>query len=281
MLATLQSVLRKASRAGYAVGAFNVSDLEQVQAVILAAAELRSPVIVNTSEKAIAYAGLSEIAALVRVMASRVSVPVVLNLDHGRHVRLAKECLDVGYTGIMFDGSTLPFAENIKRTKAVRQAAQKKGVGTEGELGQVKYPDDLKKSPVAVMTDPAQAADFVRRTGIDAFAVAIGNTHGLPVPDEHLDFERLQQIRKKVSVPLVLHGASGTPASAIRRAIRLGIAKINIDTDLRLAFTAALRETLRDDKNLYDPRSALLPAREAMMAVVMKKMKLFGSVKRA
>lgn len=277
MLAKLHHILRKAQAGRYAVGAFNVSDLEQTQAVIMAAVNLRSPVIVNTSEKAIEYAGLEEIAALVVTMAKKYPVPIVLNLDHGRHVALAKRCLSVGYTGIMFDGSRLPMAENIRRTAEVVRASHRRGAGVEGEIGLVKYPDERKRSTAVVMTDPDEARDFVRQTKVDAFAAAIGNNHGLPVPGERLHFDRLIAIRQKVRVPLVLHGASGTPPADLRRAIQLGICKVNIDTDLRLAFTRSLRRTERAYPKDFDPRVFLTPARQAVMEEVQKHMIIFGS----
>lgn len=275
MLARLQTVLRRAQRGKYAVGAFNVSNLEQTQAVIQAARKLRAPVIVNTSEKAIAYAGLEEITAFVLAMAKKYPIPIVLDLDHGRDVRLARRCLAAGYSGLMFDGSRWPLKKNIQLTKSVVQAGQPHGVGVEGELGQVKYPDELKKSSAKVLTDPDEAAAFVRQTGVCALAVAIGNSH--VIPRDTLDFRLLRQIAAKVRVPLVLHGASGTAAPAIRKAIALGITKINIDTDLRIAFTAAIRKVLTADRNMYDPRAYLTPARQALMDTVMKKIKLFGS----
>ncbi len=280
MLATLQSVLRKAQRGGYAVGAFNVSNLEQTQAVIQAAVAERSPVIVNTSEKAIAYAGLEEIAVLVQTMAKKNPIPIVLDLDHGRSVPLARRCLAIGYSGIMFDGSHLEYAANVQNTAAVVRAGHARGVGVEGEVGLVKYPTDWKFSRELVLTNPIQAIDFVRRTKVDAFAVAIGNSHGLPRKNERLHFGLLAEIRRHIQVPLVLHGASGTSAVSIRHAIRLGICKINIDTDLRLAFSTALRKTLKQ-RELFDPRDLLTPSHQAVYATVRQKMRLFGSHRKA
>ncbi len=281
MLATLQTVLQKAQRGRYAVGAFNVANLEQIQAVLQAARAQRSPVIINTSERAIAYGNRQALAAIVRVLASVTPVPVVLNLDHGHSVKEAQACLAAGYTGIMFDGSRLPYAKNIAQTKRVVAFGKRRKIGVEGELGQVKYQFEINRDPSLAMTDPTQAADFVGRTGVVAFAVAIGNAHGPPQPHEHLHFPRLQQIRKVVHVPLVLHGASSTPPAAIKRAIRLGICKINIDTDSQETFTSAVRKTLRSQASLYDPRVYLAAGREAMQREVEKKMILFGSRRKA
>lgn len=284
MLSRLQTVVRQAQRRGYAVGAFNISDLEQAQAVITAATKLRSPVIVNTSEKAIAFAGLEELAALVTIMARKAPIPVVLNLDHGKSVKIATDCLRAGYSGIMFDGSRLPDDQNTRQTTEVVWRAKKYGVGVEGELGQVRFVEDAKRAHTGsqfTMTDPKAAARFVRQTKVAAFAVAIGNAHGRPTKDERLDFTLLADIRRRVSVPLVLHGASGTPPAHIRKAIKLGICKINIDTDLRLAFTAALRSFLRSQPDVFDPRAEMTVGRDAIFQVVQKKMLLFGSRNKA
>ena len=280
MLATLQSVLLKAQRGKYAVGAFNISNLEQLQAVMMAAEQLRSPVIINTSDKAIEYAGRDMLAAMVQAAAKHSKIPVVLNLDHGHDVEQAKKCLDDGWTGIMFDGSKLPDEQNIKKTTAVKKLARPFGIGVEGEIGQVKYKEDLKISVKPVLATPEQAVDFVKRTKVDALAVGIGNSHGLPVPGEHLHFDLLQRIHRLVRLPLVLHGASGTPSHSIRRAIALGICKINIDTDLRLAFTGAVRQALKTSDD-FDPRRYLTPARIAVYQTVMKKIELFGSKNKA
>lgn len=276
MLATLQSVLAKAQRGKYAVGAFNVSNLEQAQAVVAAAAALRSPVIINTSEKALEYAGRKNMTAIVQTLAREVRVPVVLNLDHGRHLTTVKACLRDGWTGIMFDGSKLPYEQNVRKTALARGYAHRYRVGVEGEIGQVKYRADWQHSSALALATPEQAVDFVRRTKVDALAVGIGNSHGLPIPGEHLHFDLLRCIHRAVRVPLVLHGASGTPAQSIRRAIALGICKINIDTDLRLAFTAAVRQALKSTDD-FDPRAYLKPARIAVYQAVMKKIMLFGS----
>lgn len=280
MLAKLQTVLRRAQRGHYAVGAFNVSNLEQIQAVMAAAEKLRSPVIVNTSEKAIAYSSPAVLAAMVMALVRKSKVPVVLNLDHGHSLPGAIACLQSGWTGIMFDGSKLPYQKNVALTLKVKQAARAFGVGVEGEIGQVKYQEDLVRSPKPVLATPTQAVDFVRRTKVDALAIGIGNSHGLPRPHERLHFDLLKKIEQVVSIPLVLHGASGTSGPNIQRAIRLGICKINIDTDLRLAFTAAVRKTLTD-KKVFDPRGYLSPARDAVMGTVMEKMMLFGSNRQA
>lgn len=278
MLARLQNVLHQAQRGRYAVGAFNISDLEQAQAVITAAQKLRAPVILNTSEKAIEYAGLSELAAFTLSLAKKVSVPVVLNLDHGRDVSIANDCLSAGYSGIMFDGSRWTYQKNVSLTRSVVLSALRRDIGVEGELGQVKYPGELKKSADMVLTNPNEAAQFVRDTGVCAFAVAIGNSH--VIPNDRLDFDLLKQIQSVLKVPLVLHGASGTASASITRAIKLGVCKINIDTDLRIAFTKGVRTSLKKNKKAYDPREYLSAGRDLMMKTVLKKIQLFGSARK-
>ena len=181
MLDKLQNVLRHAQKYKYAVGAFNVSNLEQTQAVITAAHKMRSPVIVNTSEKAIAYAGLEEISVLVRTMAKKYRLPIVLNLDHGHNLAIVKKCLQVGYTGIMFEGSRRPYSKNLPQTAAAVTLGRRYGVGVEGEIGQVKYTREIAVDPKLVLSDPDQARQFVNKTKVCALAVAIGNAPGLPL----------------------------------------------------------------------------------------------------
>lgn len=281
MLTTYRKLMERAYREHWAIGAFNTSNLELTQAIVEAAEELKAPVLVNTSEKAIDYAGLEAIAAIVRSLAQRTKAPVVLNLDHGRSYERAKACLGAGYTGIMIDGSKLSYPDNVELTRKVVLLCRRKRVGVEGELGSVGGREDYVAGHV-VMTDPAQAADFIRKTGVDLLAVAIGNAHGIPVPDERLDFERLKAIREhSEGTPLVLHGASSTPDRDIRHAIELGVVKINIDTDLRVAFTKALRRKLGADEAMYDPRDLLTEARKAVKEVVKEKIVLFGSAGKA
>jgi fructose-bisphosphate aldolase class II len=224
-----------------------------------------------------------------------------LHLDHGEDVETVKKCLEAGFTSVMIDGSHLPFEENISLTKHVVDLAHQKGVSVEGELGRLAGIEEKTVAErEAVLTDPIEAEEFVRRTGVDALAVSIGTSHGAYKfkGEPKLDFERLKQIRERVDVPLVLHGASsvpqwiiekatkygaelagakGIPEDHIRKAIALGITKINIDTDLRLAFTATIREVLATSPKEFDPRKILGPAKEAMKEVVKAKMRLFGS----
>lgn len=309
MIASLKQVLDKANRGGYAVGAFNVNNLEILQAVVAAAEETRSPVICATSEGALEYAGMDYLLAILQVAAKKASVPVVIHLDHGKDLTVIKKAIESGYTSVMIDASSLPYAENIKKVKQVVALAKKKGVSVEAELGALAGIEDRVNvsDRNAVLTDPKQVSDFIKQTGVDALAVAVGTLHGA-YKSKHgtakLDFVRLKKIKALVKLPLVLHGASGLPEDLvsetklycsllgdcqrlegahgvsdadIKKAIALGINKINIDSDIRVAFTVAVREAIIEDKKVFDPRKILGPARERIKQVVKQKMELFGS----
>jgi fructose-bisphosphate aldolase class II len=296
MLVVGKELLLAARRGGYAVGAFNIQNLESLLAVVEAAVEERSPVIVAVTPGAIKYAGLNHLAGLVKAAAESAPVPMALHLDHGEDIETVRKCLEAGFTSVMIDGSHLPFEENVALTRKVVELAHLRGVSVEGELGKLAGVEERE----AVLTDPDEAKEFVERTGVDALAVSIGTSHGAYKfkGEPRLDFERLRVIREKVDVPLVLHGASsvpqwiiekatkygaelagakGIPEDHIRRAIELGITKINIDTDMRLAFTATVREVLTNQPKEFDPRKILGPAKEAVKEVVKAKMRLFGS----
>jgi fructose-bisphosphate aldolase class II len=279
MLVTLSEVLKVAQQQHFAVGAFNAANLELTEAIISAAEEMHAPVIVQTSEKAIEYAGLDEITALITTRAKNSEIPVVFHLDHGRTHKTIFDALEAGYTSIMFDGSHLPYTENVRWTHEMVKRAHKRGISVEAELGTVGGVEDNVKAEEG-LTDPFLARDFVRETRCDALAIGIGNNHGKPRKDEKLHLDVLAHIRELVTVPLVFHGASGTPEDKIKQAIKLGITKINIDTDLRIAFSEAEREVLKN-KDIYDPRAILGPAKDAVRDVVKKKIALFGSQMKA
>lgn len=301
MLVSNRDLLVPATSGKYAVGAFNVNNLEVVLAVAEAAVEERSPAIVAVTPSAIKYGGLAYLSKIVRTAAESSTVPLSLHLDHGEDFETASKCVGAGFTSVMIDGSHLSFEENIVVTKKVVDVAHPKGVSVEAELGRLAGVEEKTvEEKEAILTDPNVAKEFVDRTGVDALAVAVGTSHGAYKfkAEPKLDFERLKLIRTKVTVPLVLHGASsvpswiiekatkygaqlggakGIPEDNIKKAISLGIAKINIDTDLRLAFTAAVREVLANSPKEFDPRKILGPAKEAMKEVVKNKMQLFGS----
>lgn len=315
MLTNLNTILPKAQKGGYAVGAFNINNLEIAQGIIDAAEELGSPVILQTSEGALEYAGMDYLSAIAHVAAQGANVPVVIHLDHGKNEALVKTAIKSGlYTSVMYDGSSNPFKENIKKTKQMVKLAHGRKISVEAELGAIAGVEDLVnvKQKDAFFTDPKQAEIFVKETKCDALAISIGTAHGAfkkkAAGDITLDLKRLKEISQRVSVPLVLHGASGiaekwlnrlhkkcsilgdcsrlagakgVPISEEKRAIKLGVAKINIDSDLRIAFTASVRETIINDKQVFDPRKILGPARELVSDVVKEKIKAFGSAGKA
>ncbi len=305
MLVTNKEILFVAMAKGYAVGAFNINNLETLLAIVEASTEEKSPVIVAATPSAIKYAGLEYLATMVKTAEKFAPAPMALHLDHGKDVETASKCIDGGFTSVMIDGSHLNFEENISLTKRVVDLAHSKGVSVEGELGRLGgVEESTVKEKEAILTDPNAAKEFVERTDVDALAVAIGTSHGAYKfkAEPKLDFERLKAIRKRVKVPLVLHGASGVPSwivekatkygaelggakgipdEHIKKAISLGITKINIDTDLRLAFTSTVREILVTSPKQFDPRKILGPAKETMKEVIKVKMRLFGSAFKA
>ena len=301
MFVTNKDLLVPARRKAYAVGAFNVNNLEAVLAVYEAAVEEKSPAIIAVTPSAIKYAGLPYISRIAKTAAESAPVPMSLHLDHGEDFDTVSKCVSAGFSSVMIDGSHLKFEENIALTKRVVGLAHPKGVSVEAELGRLAGVEEKTvEEKEAILTDPDNAKEFVDLTGVDSLAVAVGTSHGAYKfkAEAKLDFDRLKIISNKVSVPLVLHGASsvpkwiiekaskygaqlegakGIPEEHIQKAIGFGIAKINIDTDLRLAFTATVREVLTNSPKEFDPRKILGPAKEAMKQVVRGKMQLFGS----
>ncbi len=301
-LVSSKEILVQAREHGYAVGAFNTSNLEISQAVFEAAAEMKSPVIVATSESAIEYAGFDNLLNMVRHMADYFGVKAALHLDHGKDLDIAVKCIRHGWTSVMIDASKLEYEENVAATSAVAQVAHMAGVPVEAELGRLAGIEDMVSvdEREAALTDPAQAAEFVERTGCDFLAIAIGTSHGAYKfkGEPKLELDRLSEIAGMVERPLVLHGASsvpqdvletaakygaklpgakGVPEDAIKEAVKSGIAKINIDTDLRLAFTGGVRRVLTESPEVFDPRKIVGSGREAIRDVVKRKMRLFGS----
>ncbi|MGB9886607.1 MAG: class II fructose-1,6-bisphosphate aldolase [Moorellales bacterium] len=272
-------LLRRARQEGYAIGAFNASNLESVQAIVAAAQEERAPVILQVSQGALKYGGLPGLGALARAVADSAGVPVAVHLDHGTEVELIWQCLRAGFTSVMVDGSHLPLAENAALTRRVVEVAHASEVSVEAELGRIPGTEEeiRVEEREAYFTDPDEAAWFVKQTGVDSLAVAIGTAHGRYRGDPRLDFSRLREIAAKVEVPLVLHGCSGLADEAVRQAIALGVAKLNVDTELREAFVGALRQALAECPGETDPRKLLTPAREAVKAKVREKIRLFGS----
>ncbi len=281
-LVTSKELLQRAFEEHYAIGAFNANNMEQVQAIVEAAQEERAPVILQVSQGAIRYAGLEMAAGMVKIIASQVDIPVVLHLDHGTSFEQNILCLRAGFTSLMFDGSKLPFEENVAITRKVCEVAHAVGIPVEAELGQVLQVTD-KVTPEEVeraMTDPDQAAEFIRLTGADSLAVAIGSIHAMREQEATLDIDRLKAIRKKVNIPLVLHGSSGVKNESILEAIENGISKINVATYLNQAFVRGLREGLEKMPDEVDPRKFLAISREYVKEAVREKIRLFGSAGR-
>lgn len=283
MLVTGKELLDHANKNGYAVGAFNINNMEIVQAIIEAAEETNSPVILQASQGGIKYAGIEYITALGKVAAEKAKVPVALHLDHGTDFEQVMLCIRYGFTSVMIDGSKHPLRENIELTKKVIDVAHAVGVSVEAELGKIGgTEDDITVDEMeATFTDPDEAKLFVEETGVDYLAVAVGTAHGVYKGEPKLDFDRIRKIKELVGIPLVLHGSSGVPADSIKKAIEAGINKVNIDTDLRIAFTTAMKDFLKKNPDNIDPRKILTPAREAMKEVIKEKMILFGSSGRA
>lgn len=277
-LVTTKQLLLDAQKGGYAVGAFNVENMEMVQAVIAAAEELKSPAIMQTTPSTVKYAGLDYYFANAKVAAERASVPVAIHLDHGSSFELAMQALRTGYTSIMIDGSHGTFEENIAVSKAVADACHPSGIPVEAELGKVGgKEDDLDGGDENPYTDPQQAVEFVKATGVDFLAVAIGTAHGVYKGVPKLDVERLSEIRKVVDIPLVLHGTSGVPDDAVKECIRRGICKVNYATDLRIAFTKGVNQVLGEKPDTIDPKKYNAQGREEVKQHVMSKMKVCGS----
>ncbi|RTH10982.1 fructose-1,6-bisphosphate aldolase, class II [Thermus scotoductus] len=305
-LAIGKEVLDKARREGYAVPGFNTNNLEITQAILEVADELRAPVFIQVSDGARKYAGMENLANLVKDMASRVRVPVVLHLDHGADFKMVMQALRAGFTSVMIDASHHPFEENVAETKKVVEAAHAVGVSVEAELGRLQgIEDNIQVSEAeAFLTDPDEAERFVAETGIDYLAIAIGTSHGAYKGKgrPYIDHKRLEEISKRVSIPLVLHGASGVPTwlkekllatgaelkeatgihdEDIKKAIPNGIAKINIDTDLRLAMTLGIREVVVGNPKEFDPRKIIGKGRDYLKQVIREKFELMSTVGRA
>lgn len=298
-LVTTKEMFAKALKEDYAVGAFNVNNMEIIQGIVDAAKTENAPLILQVSAGARKYARPIYLLKLVEAAIADTGLDIALHLDHGEDFEICKKCVDDGFTSVMIDGSKYDFEENIALTKKVVEYAHAHGVSVEAELGKLAGIEDNIKVDArsATFTDPAEAAEFVERTGVDSLAIAIGTSHGAYKfkGDPYLDFERLKEINRLIpETPLVLHGAStvlpefvakcneyggdipgaqGVPESMITESTKYGICKVNIDTDLRLAMTAEVRKYLKEHPADFDPRKYLGPARDAIMMMVQHKIK--------
>ena len=309
-LVNTKEMLKKAYKENYAVGAFNVNNMEIVQGITKACQELKSPVILQVSAGARRYASHTYLMKLVEAAVQETSVPIALHLDHGDSFELCKSCIDGGFTSVMIDGSSLNYEENIELAKRVVDYAHPRKVTVEAELGRLAGIEDEVdvSSEKAYYTDPAQVEDFVERTGVDSLAIAIGTSHGAykfkPGQNPQLRFDILTEIEKRLpNFPIVLHGASsvipefvdminknggkmpdaiGIPEEMLREAAKMAVCKINIDSDLRLAMTGTIRKYLNENPSHFDPRQYLKPAREAIYNMVSHKINnVLGSANKA
>lgn len=278
-LVSMDYLLEKAELGGYAIGAFNCNNMEIVQAIVAAAEAEKSPVIIQASQGAIKYAGLEYIVNLVETAASTVSIPVALHLDHGTSFEQVVRCIRSGFSSVMIDGSQLPLEENIALTKRVLEIANIVGVSVEAELGKIGGTEDdiVVEERDATFTNPEEAVSFVEETGIKSLAIAIGTAHGPYKGVPKLDFDRLKEIKELIKIPIVLHGSSGVADEDLKKAISLGVRKINIDTNIRQTFTEAAKDVFVQNPDEIDPRKILGPAREAMTQIIREKIRVFGS----
>ncbi len=278
-----KEILIKARDNNYAVAAFNIHNLETLKAVIKAASDMRAPLILQTTPGTVKHAGLNYLVAMADAASRETGLPIALHLDHSEDLDLLKECIDGGYTSVMYDGSKLPFEQNIDGTRKAVEYARARGVQVEAELGRLGGREENidVTDYEASLTDPASATEFIEKTGIDSLAVAIGTAHGLYKGMPKLDYERLKEIKRKVDVPLVLHGASDVPDEMIEKAVSCGINKINIATDLKIAFANALRRYLAENPDENDPRKYFSPAMDAVVEVAKHKISIAGCENKA
>lgn len=282
-LVTSTPLLRSAREGGYCVGAFNVHTLEMLQAVVEAAEETRSPIILQSTVGTVKHLGADYIAAAASVAANRASVPIALHLDHCSDFGIIMQCIRAGYTSVMIDASHEPFDRNVAATKKVVEAASAVGVNVEAELGRVGGVEDdiVVDDRDALLADPDECAEFVALTGVDTLAPAIGTAHGIYKGEPNIDFDRIGRIAAKVAVPLVLHGGSGIPEAQVKRAVALGMSKMNVATELRIVFSDAIKAVFAANPEENDPRKYMIPAKLALKAAAIEKMRLCGSIGKA
>jgi fructose-bisphosphate aldolase class II len=283
-LVSMTEMLQKAKAEGYAVGQFNLNNLEFTQAILQAAQTENSPVILGVSEGAGRYmGGFKTVVKMVEGLMEdyKVTVPVAIHLDHGSSFEKCKEAIDAGFTSVMIDASHHPFEENIEITSKVVEYAHSKGVSVEAELGTVGGQEDDVVAEGVIYADPKECEELVKRTGIDCLAPALGSVHGPYKGEPNLGFKEMEEIGNAIGLPLVLHGGTGIPTKDIQKSVSLGTAKINVNTENQIASAKVVREVLAAKPNEYDPRKYLGPARDAIKETVIGKMREFGSAGRA
>lgn len=280
-LVTSEKMLKEAREGGYAVAAFNIENMEMVKAIVAGAEELNAPVILQVSQSTSKYGSLETYVALVAVEAAKTSIPVALHLDHGTSFEIAEAAINAGFTAVMIDGSKLSYEENLDLTKRVVDLAKAKGVVVEGELGKVGGKEGDVITDEDTNTDPAQAKEFVEKTGVDSLAVAIGTSHGFYVGTPVLDKERVAQLKEATEAPLVMHGASGLSEEDVRDCASRGIAKVNFATELRVAYTDAMRKLLSENPDIYDPKKPGKAGMDAVKEIVKSRIIMCGSENKA
>lgn len=283
-LVSMKDMLNKALKEGYAVGQFNINNLEWTQAILAAAQEEQSPVILGVSEGAARHmGGFKVVTAMTKALIeeSKITVPVAIHLDHGSSVDKCKQAIDAGFTSVMIDASHDPLEDNIRITSEVVAYAHERGVSVEAELGTVGGQEDDVIANGVIYADPQECKVLVERTGIDCLAPALGSVHGPYKGEPNLGFKEMEEICKTIGLPLVLHGGTGIPTEQIKKSISLGTAKINVNTENQIEFTKAVRAVLAKDSEVYDPRKFIVPGRDAIKATVIGKIREFGSAGKA
>jgi tagatose 1,6-diphosphate aldolase GatY/KbaY len=276
-------ILQAARANGYCIGAFNVHTLEMLQAVVEAAQEVESPLILQSTVGTVKHLGADYIAAAAIVAANQSNVPIALHLDHCTDFNLIVKCIRAGYTSVMIDASMYSFDENVAQTKKVVEIASAAGINVEAELGKVGGVEDeiVVAEHDALMADPLECQKFVELTGVPTLAPAIGTAHGIYKGDPKIDFDRIKRIADLVDVPLVLHGGSGIPEEQVRKCVSLGMAKMNVATELRIVFSNAIKEVFANNPDENDPRKYMVPAKKALKEAAIEKMRLCGSIGKA
>lgn len=282
-LISTKQMLLKAQEEGYSIPAFNIHNLETIQVVLQAASDLKSPVILAATPSTVKYAGEEYLLAIIEKASEINNIPVTFHLDHHENVDDIKRIIALGCKSVMIDASKHEFKENVEIVKDIVDFAHSYGATVEAELGKLGGVEDdlIVDEKDSFLTDPNEAVEFVKLTGVDSLAVAIGTAHGLYKSEPKLDFDRLEKIRSMVDVPLVLHGASGVPYDAVQKATDLGICKVNIATELKIPFSSAIRDYFKENPNASDPRQYLVPAKKAMYDVVVDKIKMCKSENKA
>lgn len=278
-----KELLLDAKKNKYGIPAFNVYNLETINSVLEGVAEMNSAVIIATTPGTVEYAGMENLVAIMKASAKKHNIDIALHLDHCPDIEFVKECIDAGYKSVMIDASLEDFEENIRMTKEVVKYAHKNGATVEAELGRVGGTEDSRvvSEEDSMLTDPEKALEFVKRTGVDSLAVAIGTAHGVYKLEPKLDFERLKKMNEIIDVPLVLHGGSGVPAASVIKAIENGICKVNIATEIKVPFAAAIRDYFIENPEANDPRKYFETAKKVATDVVIEKIKTCGSENRA